>query len=855
MLYVFNSNEQLLAIYKPDTDQTHAPGTSLDYFIAANHVLPYGREQVAGCQYYDAIHPEQINGENVFDFAVPADHSSSQYVVEGNLVAFRDIDNYWQFFEIKRVLDIHGAGGLVRTAHCEHVVYELLDDIVTDLRPTECSAYTALNTALTGTRWQAGIVDDLGINSTNFYYESALAAVQKVAQVWGGEIKIRLDVTGGVIANRYIDLRARRGMDTGKQFAYAKDIDGIEREADITEVVTALYGRGKGVEIEETGGHGRRLTFADVAWSVANGDPVDKTAGQEWVGDPDALVQWGRSGRHRFSAFEDDEETDPAVLLRKTWDELQQRKTPRVTYKLTVIELERLTGYEHEKVRLGDTVRVIDRKFSPPLLVSARVIELKRDLIRPENTEITLGNFMPTLADGVINLQKISQKVRDRAGVWDRGNQFNADGTLNTSWLNGIISTLQNEVLAGNGTVTITENNGILIVDHPTAPTKALRLLGGVLAIANSKNEQGEWNWRTFGNGDGFTADEINAGQIRAEVLTIGPGTTFEDGYDPSVANDNATAAQTVASQAASDAAAASTAASNAQTSVNNHANQSSPHNLPSYVVLTNQGVKVFDNLNALRVFLGQYATGKYGLQIFNGEIYSTSIKSGNPGDNSYTYIGTGFSPFSIIQNRNEALSIWVMDNGGMMQFYDSAADDMRGQILAMNDAGGQGLRIMGRKNSGFGCPVEIAAWGQTINLDSDSVYVQGDLYTWGSKDAVQLTESYGAVHFSATEALEARFTENGISEIVDGQCKIELPAIYLESVEPNSVYEWVIDITPYYRDCLFVTEITDTYFIVSGVGSGRFAWTVSAVRRGFKRFESGSIDDVLNDNWEDEVI
>lgn len=83
----------------------------------------------------------------------------------------------------------------------------------------------------------------------------------------------RCVISGGVIT-RYVDLRAMVGTDTGKQFVYSKDILSIEREVDSSTLVTALYGRGKGVETE-TGGYGRRLTFADV---VAD----DKPVGQEW---------------------------------------------------------------------------------------------------------------------------------------------------------------------------------------------------------------------------------------------------------------------------------------------------------------------------------------------------------------------------------------------------------------------------------------------------------------------------------------------------------------------------------------------------------------------------------------------
>jgi len=490
MLYLYDKTEKLIAI------------------------LPKG-------SFFDPIHREVLNGENTFSFSYPANQSEAEHIAEGNLVAFKDLDSYWQVFEIKKIVDLH-SDGLTRTAYCEHIFYELLDDIVTDKRPSG-TAHAALEAMLEGTRWEVGIVDDLGVARTNAYYESALSAVQKVANAWKGELRWRCVVEGGVII-RVVDLLAMRGTDTGKQFAYAKDILNIKREVDISGLTTALYGRGKGVETE-SGGYGRRLTFADVEWSVENGDPVDKPLGQEWVGDPEALERWGRPGstgkRHRFDVFVDEDEEDPEALLQKTWEQLQQRKIPRVTYELDVISLEQLTGYKHEQVRLGDLVRVIDREFNPPLVVSARVIEIERDLLAPENTKVVLGSFAPSIVEAQINTDR---KVEDLV-----------NRPYNTKWLDGKINVLQNAI--ENTSAYIWETpQGTLHLNAPTyeEATEAMLLGGGRFAIANQKDGQGGWEWRTFGDGAGFTADEITTGKLIADVVHIGAGTTFDYGYDPS---------------------------------------------------------------------------------------------------------------------------------------------------------------------------------------------------------------------------------------------------------------------------------------------------------------------------------
>lgn len=496
MLYVFNPSEELIATI-PSTD------------------------------YLSPKHKEILNGDNNFRFTIKTPEHMP-FLEEGNLVAFRDLDNYFQIFEIKTITDTHNQD-FEKLVYCEHILYELLDDIVTDKRPS-AGATAALSGMLENTRWSVGIVDEaaLGSSSCTAYYESALSGVQKVAEAWAGELNWRCVISGGVIT-RYCDLLVKRGADTGKLFTYDKDMEEIQREVDISDVCTALYGRGKGTETDE-GGFGRRLNFADVVWTVAGGDPCDKPAGQEWVGDTSALAVYGRKGRHRFDIYTNDNQTNAEVLLQETWEELQNRKIPRATYKLKVTLLEMLTGYSHEAVRLGDLVRAIDLAFSPELRLSARVVELERDLIDPEESWVTLGNFAPTIVTVNYNLvQRVSTL---------------SNTPYNTNWLDGKISVLQNAIENTQSYVFQTADDGILILDaadYATA-TKAMKLGGGIFAIANQKDGQGGWNWRTFGDGSGFTADLITAGTIDAGLITVGPETTFAPGYDPTLIDPSAVA-------------------------------------------------------------------------------------------------------------------------------------------------------------------------------------------------------------------------------------------------------------------------------------------------------------------------
>jgi hypothetical protein len=264
--------------------------------------------------------------------------------------------------------------------------------------------------------------------------------------------------------------------------------------------------------------YGRRLEFDGVEWTVAGGDPADKPLGQNWIGDETARAAYGHGGRHKFAFVTFDQCTDAEELLQLTYNELQARKVPQTTYEMSVIVLEEISGYEHEAVRLGDTVNIINTAVSPAITGQARVIRIDRSYIDPADCNVVLGNYIPTSYNTISKIQQQQNLMLDRSGVWDRANAISAyDGEL--SGLENKINLLKTQLYS---TVTnfYTDENGNFIWENATQDA-ALKIGAGIFAIANSKTG-GEYNWRTFGTGAGFTADEISAGTLNAAIIFAG---------------------------------------------------------------------------------------------------------------------------------------------------------------------------------------------------------------------------------------------------------------------------------------------------------------------------------------------
>ncbi|WP_066499853.1 phage tail spike protein [Abyssisolibacter fermentans] len=198
---------------------------------------------------------------------------------------------------------------------------------------------------------------------------------------------------------------------------------------------------------------------------------------------------------------------------------------PSIIYEINIFELvetEEYTDYiELETIRLGDTVHVIDEGLN--IDIAARVLEYEYNPIKNINSKIVLGNFVENIATYNVEVKRQIDVVKKYKDIWNRAKIINPNKTISTEILEGSINTLNNEILAGLGSVRITENNGIMVTDNPdeAQATKALRLLGGTLALSNEKDQSNNWIWRSFGTGDGFVADEIISGQIWTSMINI----------------------------------------------------------------------------------------------------------------------------------------------------------------------------------------------------------------------------------------------------------------------------------------------------------------------------------------------
>ncbi|OEH53116.1 hypothetical protein AQ616_17710 [Oceanobacillus sp. E9] len=379
----------------------------------------------------ESILEEDIdNDSNNLTVVFPYTADACDYIEGENQIVVKDLRGVYRLWTIKEVEDVNGDEGKLKMAICMPSYVELNDAWVYERRPQDMPINDVLDVVLDGTRFERGRTGDYGTRSTSLYYQSVTESLKHIRSVWGGEYIDRVEFDDHGITGRFIDWE-RRGVNNGKRFEIDKDIQSIRRTV-LHYPKTAFIGRGGSVEVGA--GNSRKITFEDVEWNVLNGDPVDKPKGQKYVGDPEALESYGiktKEGKiHRIGIYDNDDITDPEELLQVTWDNVQKNNKPQVKYEMAVRTFYGIADYEHEQVYLGDTGYIIDEEMRPALTVQSRVIKISYSIGNPSVGDITVGNFL-RIKDDESKLDWVINKVTENSGSWDSGGIVDDDSFPN----------------------------------------------------------------------------------------------------------------------------------------------------------------------------------------------------------------------------------------------------------------------------------------------------------------------------------------------------------------------------------------------------------------------------------------
>lgn len=455
-----------------------------------------------------AIRTRATDGTDTLDITTIGEINKDERIV------FKDSTGRWAEYLCQSTQTARAAGMPVTVAYCTGSIAELSRTYIEDKRNRNANAKACLVKALEGTRWTVGTVETgtrTRIADLAFYHCTVLEAVQKTADTYGLEAQTEYqpDPTGNRIGQRIIHLVEHRGQTTStKRFEYGKDLTQIKRDIDAGDVITRLYGWGKGIEQtneegEPTGGYGRKISFAD----VNNGKP--------YIQDDQALANWGIVGadgtKHHSEAsvdFPDCE--DPKELLNLTKAALKTRTTPVVSYTADVTALGQ-AGYDPEGTDVGDSVQIIDTSFATPLRLEGRILQIEEDLAGSlADTKITLGNIRQSYTQRMAAQQQALDKLVSNSGAWNSA----AGGT--GPYMKDLIDRINQIMNATGGYTYLKPGQGIYVYDKPEdqTPTQCIHIGGGYWRIADHKKPNGDWDFRALANSKGIFADTVFTGRL-----------------------------------------------------------------------------------------------------------------------------------------------------------------------------------------------------------------------------------------------------------------------------------------------------------------------------------------------------
>lgn len=326
-----------------------------------------------------------------FDFTMLNDRA--EHLRERHRIIAQDNNGVYREFIISHVVDNFDG-----TTDVESNASYLEDiDKSRPIKPGKYSSYStsqALNDTLRNTGWEMS--DDTehgGMRTTSWTsYSTPYEVINMLCTTYGMVAEYYIELGSHTVEHRYVTLKKPVSLFKGKEITKGKDLTGMTRTVDMSEVRTALYAIGPENDT------GQRL--------------------EKIVTDDDAQAQFGLPGRYLWSVYEpesDDSNMTDERLTTLAKTELNKRNKSAISYEITSTDIHK--HYPEMVVSLHDTVRIKDRDFRPPLYIEAEVIGVDYNLLTDESN-YKFGNVVEyeenNLRD-IFNkkLADISKKLND----------------------------------------------------------------------------------------------------------------------------------------------------------------------------------------------------------------------------------------------------------------------------------------------------------------------------------------------------------------------------------------------------------------------------------------------------------
>lgn len=457
------------------------------------------------------------------------------------------------------------------------------------------------------------------------------------------------------------------------------------------------------------------------------------------------------------------------------------------------------------------------------LLANSGVFQAKFDLLDMGKKTQLLQQMANEIDGKVIQINEdlaiIGHTIAEKETEWNKiSNITNEMGEVLAGKIAGNLNSSVNNIINADGTVRFL-GNGILAHNNPSEAlsTKATLLNASGLLVANAKNPDNTWKWTTAIDGDGINASAIKTGILSAVKIdgveitgTIITGGTIKGAKFEAMEILSGTIK-------ALDMTAGKITGGIIEGITINTATLNT--------VTLNSGTINAVNITSTATITGATING--ATAYFNGGGSTTYSFTPN---SSFRYYGNGttdykdmlfeLSTFGYLTQPQAGCFSSIMPDGTnrpprTRYFTNGISNDDRSFIL---DSKG-GIQL-------------LANYGEC--------YVRGDFYVYGemsssgAKPATVPTEHYGYRKLYAEESDRIYFNTHGVSNTINNKAIIKLDDVFFETIEPNSVCEYLVNLTPYGLNRVGVKAVYDKYIIIESDADCKFTYTIRCTRKGY---------------------
>lgn len=221
---------------------------------------------------------------------------------------------------------------------------------------------------------------------------------------------------------------------------------------------------------------------------------------------------------------------DESKLYTDTLHNLRVVSRPEITYEIDFLDLYRTDedeGLPYPDITMDYSIHMVD----PDLKINlwAYIDDLDKCYDKSWLTKLKINTMLSDVSqhgfgDVMTYIADVTKVTHANQSIYARAANFSSDGSLNTSKLEGQISAAANK-LSGGSSNWYTDSSGNIVIESQDG-LHAMMLTGMGFMIANSKNKDGDWLWRSFGTGEGFLGDEITGGTINGVLIKAGSVST-----------------------------------------------------------------------------------------------------------------------------------------------------------------------------------------------------------------------------------------------------------------------------------------------------------------------------------------